>query len=96
MHTLILEVQLHIPTSTSRKAKRSVVQSLVRRIDDRHGVAAAEVDHLDLHQRCGIGVAVVGAEPGHLDEVADDIERLLWGEPRVDVLDIDRSWWSSE
>ncbi len=96
MHTLILEIDLHIPEATSLKAKRSVVQSLVRRIDDRHGVAAAEVDELDTHQRARLGAAIVGGSPGHLERVADDIDRFIWSEPRVEVLDIDRSWWSSE
>ena len=96
MHTLILEIDLHIPEATSLKAKRSVVQSLVRRIDDRHGVAAAEVDEHDTHQRAVLGAAIVGGSPGHLERVGDDIDRFIWSEPRVEVLDIARSWWSSE
>ena len=96
MHVLVAEIELHLPTAQSLKEKRSVVSSIVRNLDQMHGVAAAEVDHLDLWQRAGIGVAVVGGAPSQVESVMDEVERHVWSRTEVDVLDFPRSWWEGD
>jgi uncharacterized protein YlxP (DUF503 family) len=49
-------------------------------------VSVAEVGLLDLHGRSEIGVAVVAADPGHVTEVLDSCERLVFGRPEIEVL----------
>ncbi|MDH3293408.1 MAG: DUF503 domain-containing protein [Acidimicrobiia bacterium] len=89
-------VELHLPASRSLKAKRSVVGSLVRRIDQMHGAGCAEVDHQDLWQRSALGVTTVAATVGQVEKLMDSIERLIWSRSEVEVLDIRRSWWEDE
>lgn len=96
MHVLVATIELHIPAARSLKAKRSVVLSLVRLIDQKHGVACAEVDHQNLWQRSALGVSVVGGTVGQVTEVMDAIERLVWSRAEVEVLDIHRSWWEDD
>jgi uncharacterized protein YlxP (DUF503 family) len=55
-------------------------------------VAAAEVDHQDLWQRAGLGLAAVAANVGHVDEVLDQVERFIWSNPDVEVLGAERRW----
>jgi uncharacterized protein YlxP (DUF503 family) len=93
MFVLVAEIDIHIPAAGSLKEKRSVVTSIVRNLDQMHGVAASEVDHLDVWQRSLIGAAVVGGEVGRVETVMDGIDRYVWSRPEVDVLDIRRSWW---
>lgn len=93
MHVLVAHIELHIPASQSLKAKRSVVSSLTRMIDQMHGVGCAEVDHIEVWQRSALGVSVVGGTVGHVEQVMDAVERLVWSRPEIDVLDIHRSWW---
>ena len=96
MHVLVAAIELHIPAARSLKAKRSVVLSVVRLIDQMHGVACAEVDHQSLWQRAAIGVSVVGGSVGQVTNVMDAVERLVWSRAEVEVLDIHRSWWEDE
>ena len=93
MHVLILRAELHLPSASSLKAKRSVLLSIVRHLDQRPGVAAAEVDHMDSWQRTAIGVAVVGNTVQHVEQTMDSIERYVWSRPEIDVLELTRSWW---
>ncbi|MGB5759633.1 MAG: DUF503 domain-containing protein [Acidimicrobiales bacterium] len=93
MYVLIAEIDIHIPAAGSLKEKRSVVTSIVRTLDQMHGVAASEVGHHELWQRTRIGVAVVGGEVAHVQSVMDNVERSVWSRPAIDVLDFRRSWW---
>jgi len=93
MHVLVAEIELHVRSAQSLKEKRSVVTSIVRNLDQMHGVAAAEVDHLDLWQRSGLGVTVVAGSPGQAEDLMDAAERHVWSRTEIDVLRFDRSWW---
>lgn len=93
MHVLVAAVDIHLPVAQSLKEKRSVVQSIVRHLDQRHGLAASEVDHHDLWQRCGMGLVAVSGSSRQATELVDDAERYIWSRPEVSVLAFDRSWW---
>lgn len=95
MHVLVIYLELHIPAAQSLKAKRSVITSLVRQIDQIHGVAAAEVHHLDVWQRAGLGVSIVGGTVTHVEQVADTVERKVWSRTDADVITTERSWWDN-
>ena len=73
------------PDSRSLKSKRSYVRPIVAALR-KFEVSAAEVGLLDLHGRSEIGVAVVAADPGHITEVLDSCERLVFGRPEIEVL----------
>jgi uncharacterized protein YlxP (DUF503 family) len=71
--------------SRSLKAKRSYVRPIVAALR-KYEVSAAEVGLTDLHGRTEIGVAIVAADAGHVGEVLDACERLVYGRPEVEVL----------
>lgn len=93
MHVLVVRADLHIPAAQSLKAKRSVLLSIIRHLDQIPGVGAAEVGHHDKWQRAEIGVTVVGNTVARVDEVADGIERYLWSRNEIELVDLVRSWW---
>jgi uncharacterized protein YlxP (DUF503 family) len=70
MYVGALEVEIHIPTARSLKAKRSVVRHLIEASRQRFGVSASEVAHHDLWQRAGLGFSVVAPSAGLADPVA--------------------------
>jgi uncharacterized protein YlxP (DUF503 family) len=79
MRVAVLHVELHIPYSQSLKDKRMVL----RRIKDRlqkFNVAVAEVEHLDLWQRAGLGVVAISTTAAHVEQqlaaAADEIDRI--------------------
>ncbi len=92
LHSVTLCVELHLPNARSLKAKRSIVQSMVRTLDGWTGVAAAEVDHHDRWQRTVIGVGIVGSQLGNVEERADAVERYVWSRPEIEVIAIDWHW----
>jgi uncharacterized protein YlxP (DUF503 family) len=96
MHVLILRADLHLPSTQSLKAKRSVVVPIIRHLDQLTGVAAAEVAYHDKWQRVALGVSAIGGGVGHLEQTMDEVERYLWSRHDVDVLDLTRSWWDEE
>jgi uncharacterized protein YlxP (DUF503 family) len=88
----VLSMDLHIPASGSLKAKRTVVKHVVETAKSRYGVAAAEVGHQQQWQRSELGFAAVAGEPGHVEEVLDSVERFVWSNPELEVLDGHRTW----
>ena len=96
MLVLALAVDLHINESRSLKAKRQVVKSIVETARQRFNVAAAEVDHMELWQRAGLGFAAVGSGAGHVESVIDAVERFVWSHPEVEVLETSRRWLDAD
>lgn len=92
LESVTLVVELHLPAVRSLKAKRSVVQSMVRTLDGWVGVAAAEVDHHDLWQRTQLGVCLVGSGTTFVEERAENVERYIWSRPEIEVLNIGWIW----
>ncbi|HEY7947140.1 MAG TPA: DUF503 domain-containing protein [Acidimicrobiales bacterium] len=92
MHVAAMEVELHLPASSSLKEKRSVVRHLLDTARRRFGVSASEVAHQDLHQRASLGFAVVAPTAGRVEEILDSVERFVWSEPRASVLSTARHW----
>ena len=74
----------------SLKEKRSVVRPIVAELQRKYAVSVAEVEHLDLHRRAVIGLAVVAGDTGHITDVLDQCERLVAGRPEVELLSVRR------
>jgi uncharacterized protein YlxP (DUF503 family) len=92
MHVAALRMALHIPSSNSLKAKRSVVRHLVESSRRRFGVSACEVEGHDRWQAAVLGFAVVAPDARHADELLDRAERFVWSHAEVDVLETSRHW----
>ncbi len=91
-----VEFDLLLGDVHSLKEKRSLVRPLVADVRKRFQVSVAEVDHLDLHRRAGIGAVVVSPDRAHAVEVLDSVERLIAGHPEAELLSARRSIRSSE
>jgi uncharacterized protein YlxP (DUF503 family) len=64
----LLTVQIHLPDAQSLKDKRMTLRKIKDRLKPLN-VAVAEVEHQDLWQRAGLGVAAIGNRRQHVDEV---------------------------
>ncbi len=89
MHVVILTIDVRIPAARSRKAKRAVLQSIVRTLDGWKAVGAAEVGYQDLWQRAKIGVVATSGSVGQVEEIAASVERYVWSRPEVEVVSIE-------
>ena len=91
-----IEFDLLLGDVHSLKEKRSLVRPLIAEVKRKYGVSVAEVDHLDLHRRAGIGVAVVAADQGHVVELLDTVERSVAYHPEVELLSARRTLRTSD
>lgn len=66
-------IRLRLFDIHSLKAKRSIVRSIVARIQNRFRSAAAETDLNDSHEWAEIGFAVVGNDPALINSQVDKI-----------------------
>lgn len=95
MHAKIIVIEIRIPQSQSLKDKRSVVQSIVRKLDQIHAVGAAEVGHLDNIKLSTIGAACISSSVKHVETLAKSIEDMIWSYPQIEVLQTDFQWVES-
>ena len=86
-----LEFDLLLGDVHSLKEKRSLVRPLIAEVRRRFELSVAEVDHLDLHRRAGIGVAAVSPDRAHLVDVLDAVEQLVAYHPEVELLSVHRT-----
>ncbi len=85
MIAALVTIELHIPGSTSLKAKRAPVKSLMARLRNELNVSVAEIDHHDLWQRATLGVAIAAGSETGARKVAQQVEKLVWRESRVEL-----------
>lgn len=91
-----VEFDLLLGDVHSLKEKRSVVRPLVAEVRRKFEVSVAEVDHLDLHRRTGIGIAMVSPDHAHVVAVLDTVERFVAYRPEIELLSARRQIASFE
>lgn len=79
MLTGICEFQLLLPGARSLKDKRSRIKSLQARLGNKFNAAVCETDHQERWQRAAIGVAVIGNERRHVENMLDNITDFIEG-----------------
>lgn len=87
MHVGILQLDLAIPEAFSLKDKRRVILSLKDRISNTHNVSVAEVDRMDEHQRCIMGIAMVSNDKRYVEGGLSKIVDMVRMNPGVNLLD---------
>ena len=86
MIAALVVIELHIPMAGSLKGKRSVVKSMIAALRNDLGVSVAEIGHQDLWQRARLGVAIAAGSEIGARKVAQQVEKIVWREPRIDVV----------
>jgi uncharacterized protein YlxP (DUF503 family) len=86
-------IELHIPGSTSLKAKRSVLNRIKERLKNRFNASVSEVDYQDLWQRAAIGVAVVGIEKRVVESTLSNIVRQVETESRAEITQVQTDFY---
>jgi uncharacterized protein YlxP (DUF503 family) len=83
----VCKLKIHIPESRSLKDKRSVVKSLVVRLQKQFNISIAEVDDHDLWQMATIGLACVSNHNNRVDEVISAAISLIEHDyPTVEIV----------
>ena len=82
-----LQIDLYLPGSLSLKEKRFILQSLKSRLRNKFNVSVSEVDHNDLWQRAGLGIAVVTNDAQYAHRVLSKVVDLVESNGEVVVID---------
>jgi len=81
-------LKIHIPGSRSLKDKRSVVKSLVMRLQKQFNISIAEVGDHDLWQMTTIGIACVSNRTDRVDEVISAAISLIERDfPTIEIIE---------
>ena len=96
MIAALVEVELHIPAVASLKGKRAVLKSLIAGLQRDLRVSVAEIGHQDLWQRALLGVAIAAGSETGARKVAQQVEKIVWREPRVELVRFDVDVVASE
>jgi len=83
---------IHIPAALSLKEKRSVLQSVLKRVSNTFNASIAEIGDHDLWQRSTVGLAVIGSSTVFVEKQVQTIIRFIEGEPRLELCNIDLEW----
>jgi len=86
----LLQIELFIPHSTSLKDKRRVVRSVRDKFHREHLVAIAEIEALERHRTCVLGLAFVSNAQAHVERTLDAIERKLDRLPDAQLVGVSR------
>jgi uncharacterized protein len=78
---------LQLPGCHSLKDKRSVLQSLKKRLHNEFNVSVAETAHQDLHQRAELAACVVATDRKHANAVLQSADGLVEAEYRARITD---------
>lgn len=81
-----LEFDLLLGDVHSLKEKRAVIRPVIAELRRRFQVSAAEVDHVNLHRRAGIGMSCIAGERDHVVDLLDGAERLVAGKAEFELL----------
>ncbi|WP_097026106.1 DUF503 domain-containing protein [Clostridium peptidivorans] len=81
------EVYLQANWVHSLKEKRMIVQSLIKRVQNKFNVSIAEVDNQDKHQIVTFGIACVSNSTSHANEVIQHVINFI--ESNTDAVLID-------
>ena len=81
-------LEIHIPEANSLKQKRSVLQSLIKRIRNQYNVSVSEVGSQDLWQRSEIGLAAVCHTGSGADAITRRLISFIEEDGRVNVISV--------
>lgn len=96
MYVGTLELDLLLGDVRSLKQKRSAVRPLTAEIRKRFDVSVAEAGNQQLYRRALIGVAAVGADARHVEDILDNCERFTADRPEMELLSARRRWLGPE
>ena len=87
MHIGVLQLDLSIPSAESLKDKRRAILSLKDRIANGHNVSVAEVDRMDEHRRCIMGVAMLSNDKRYVEGGLSKIVDMVKMDANVNLTD---------
>ena len=90
MRIAVMTFRLYAPWVHSLKEKRSIVKSLIAKLQNRYHVSAAEIDEQDTHHIIVIGVAAIVPHNAMADSLMEDISLFVEENTDAEIIDEER------
>jgi uncharacterized protein YlxP (DUF503 family) len=90
MRIAVMTFRLHAPWVHSLTEKRSIVKSLIAKLQNRYHVSAAEIDEQDTHHIIVIGVATIVPHNAMADSLMEDISLFVEDNTDAEIIDEER------
>lgn len=90
MQIAAMTVRLYAPWVHSLKEKRTVVKSLVAKLQHKFHISAAEVDEQDVHQTIVIGIAAVCTSHVQGDSILDHLLNYIECSTQAQIVSVSR------
>jgi uncharacterized protein YlxP (DUF503 family) len=91
----VIRSQLYLYGVSSLKQKRSIVKSLIGRLQSRFNISISEVDHNDSKNSAVIGIAIVSNDAGFIDTQLDKIIDFMRADTRFTLGPVERETFSA-
>ena len=88
MIVAMVDIGLYLPGCSSLKEKRGIVKALMARLRRDLNVSVAEVGDQDQWQHCQLGVAIAAGSEIGARKVAQQVEKIVFREYRVEPVSI--------
>ena len=82
--------RLYAPWVHSLKEKRSIVKSLIAKLQNRYHVSAAEIDEQDTRHMIVIGLAAIVPHNAMADSLMEDISLFVEENTDAEIIDEER------
>jgi uncharacterized protein YlxP (DUF503 family) len=91
----VMTANLHLQAIGSLKEKRSIIKSLIGRLQSRFNISVSEVDHNDSKIIAVIGVSVVGNDSTVINSQLDAVINFMRGDGRFYLGQTERETFGS-
>ena len=90
MRIAVMTFRLRASWVHSLKEKRTIVKSLVAKLQNRFHVSAAEIEEQDVHRSIVIGVAAIVPNNAFADSLMDEISSFVESNTEAEITDEER------
>jgi uncharacterized protein YlxP (DUF503 family) len=86
----VMTANLHLQGIGSLKEKRSIVKSVIGRLQSRFNISISEVDHNDSKEIATLGISVVGNDSSFIDSQLEAVAHFMRNDGRFYLAGVER------
>ena len=86
----VMSANLHLQGIGSLKEKRSIVKSVIGRLQSRFNVSISEVDHNDSKEVATLGISIVGNDKSFIESQLEAVAHFMRNDGRFYLFNVER------
>jgi len=86
----VMTANLHLQGIFSLKEKRSIVKSVIGRLQSRFNISISEVDHNDSKELAVLGISIVGNDTKFINSQLDSVATFMRNDGRFYLCNVER------